>query len=804
MISGNSTDTASESICYHCGDKCIDLITEGDKNFCCHGCKTVYELLEAHDLSTYYELNSAPGSSQNLEKTDFSYLENEEIAARLLDFDSESIGRITLFLPSIHCSSCIWLLENLPALFDGLVSSQVNFVKKQASVTFRKEKLTLRQVAELVSKIGYTPIISLDDQREKVKKRNPLVVKLAVAGFCFGNSMLISIPGYLDTGSEITAELRSLFGLVNVVLMLPVLFFAAGDYFKTAFLSLRQKRISIDVPVALGISILFIQTLQEIITGSGSGYADSLTGLVFFLLIGKWYQDKTYQALSFERTFKSFFPIAVNRITIEGDEFVPIEQIRVKDRIRIRNGEVIPADGILLKGNAQIDYSFVTGESLPEKVAPNRKIFAGGRQKGAAIELEVAKEVSSGYLTELWNHTDFKKADESGLQNIINRISGVFTVVILLIAVVASASWALIDSSEMWKVGTSVMIIACPCALALALPFAYGHALRYLGRSKFYLKNAEIIEKIARAEQIVFDKTGTLTQNDSLELSYAGQQLTPIELSILKTACANSMHPYSKLLEKHLVTFTTDDIQPGFDREACEFKETEGKGIVASVNGRAIKIGSAGFLGVSVSESKESQVHVAIDGVYKGFFKIKSAYRSGIFSMLERLKKQFKLYLLSGDNSFEKDRLYPYFRQLSFRQSPEDKFLATRKLKREGSLIMIGDGLNDAGALKLADVGVAVTDDIHQFSPACDAIISGSELCRFDELIGFCYYAYQVVKLALVISIGYNLVGLYFAVTAQLTPILSAILMPVSSVSVVGIITLLIRWKASKLLRKPK
>lgn len=782
--------------CFHCGDVCDEKIVFDSKSFCCHGCKTVYELLNSHELDTYYQLNQSPGAKQNQPKSDFSYLENETIVNRLLDFQSEKVGKVTLFLPAIHCSSCIWLLENLPSLFSGIISSQVNFIKKKATISFRKDELSLKALVEIISSIGYEPRISLDDDEEKTKKKNPLVVKLAVAGFCFGNSMLISIPAYLDTGFEMTSEIRSLFGLVNITLMLPVLFYSASDYFKTAYLGLRKKQVGIDVPVALGISILFIQTVYEILSGSGSGYADSLTGLVFFLLIGKWYQNKSYQALSFERTFKSFFPIAVNKIGKQKDEFVPIEDIKVKDRIRIRNGEVIPADGILIDGKARIDYSFVSGESHPEKVDVNQKIFAGGRQVGTSIVIEVIKEVSSGYLTELWNHADFKRTEESGLQNIINRISGYFTLTVLLIAFSSALFWAMADPSQIWKVVTSVMIIACPCALALALPFAYGHALRYLGRNKLYLKNADVVEKIARSQQIVFDKTGTLTKGELLQMEYFGTQLNEQEKEYLKVVCANSMHPYSKLLHKHL-----GQVEGSEGNELLSFREVEGKGIIAEVAGESVQIGSAKFLSAPTNQRKESQVHIAVGGEYKGYFAIKNAYRNGIFEMLNKLKKTFRLYLISGDSDSEKNRLYEFFKDLRFQQSPEDKFLYTHLLKKSGPLIMIGDGLNDAGALKAADVGIAVTDDVHQFSPACDAIINGSELTRLNKLVDFCQYAFKVVKIALLISIMYNLVGLYFAVTAQLTPILSAILMPVSSVSVVGLITLMIKLKADRLLK---
>ena len=784
-----------EISCYHCGEACDEEIQYEKKSFCCHGCKTVYQLISENDLDTYYQLNTSPGVRQNRSSTDFDYLENEEIAQKLLDFQSGSVSRVTLSLPDIHCSSCIWLLENLPSFFAGIVSCQVNFVKKKAAITFRHEVLSFKELVTLISSIGYEPKITIAGEEEPTR-RNPLVVKLAVAGFCFGNSMLISIPGYLDTDLQLTTDFKALFAVVNIILMLPVLLYAGNDYFKTAYRQLRQRQISIDVPIALGISVLFFQSVFEIVTGTGPGYADSLAGLVFFLLIGKWYQNKTYQALSFERTYKSFFPVAVNKITPTDSSFVLLEDLQIGDQIKIRNNEIIPADSILIDGQALIDYSFVTGESLEEKVSQGEHIYAGGRQKGTAIVVQVNKKVSSGYLTDLWNQADFKKAGQHGLKNIIHRISGYFTLAILVVAIITAAAWLVIDPSKVWQAVSSVMIVACPCALALALPFAYGHGLRYLGREQLYLKNADVVEKLARIKQIVFDKTGTLTKPELVKLEWHGEQLTEKSQQALYAVCSNSMHPYSKLLADHLKA--TVKVSDSTDDQLSDFKELEGRGIKATVGALQIQLGSAKFLKAKATDTTESTIHISLDGHYMGYFMIRNAYRPGIFDILRKLGKSYLLHLISGDNSSEEERLSSYFDSLRFKQSPEDKFTFVHRQQKRGAVLMIGDGLNDAGALKMSEVGMAVTEDAHQFSPACDAIISGEKLTAITSFISFSKRTYSIVKVALAVSLLYNLTGLYFAVTGQLTPIVSAILMPLSSVTVVGLITLLMKINARR------
>jgi len=785
--------------CDHCGDLCsTEVITYEDKQFCCLGCKAVYELLESSNLTSYYQnegLQASKIADRSALEKKFAYLDHAAILEKLIRYQDDHISTITFFLPSIHCSSCIYLLENLPRLNQHIVQSMVNFLKKEATVTF-DHFISLKEVVFLLSGIGYEPTINLDDAEETVvKPRNNPTLKIAVAGFCFGNSMLISLPEYLDTGFQLEESFRSLFSWINLVLMIPVLLFSSRDYFISAYKGIRSQFLNIDVPISMGIATLAIRSTYEIAWQVGPGYIDSLTGLVFFLLIGKWYQDKSYQALSFDRDYKSYFPIAATVLKDGKEKSAMLADLKPGDVLILHNQELIPADSILLDGKASVDYSFISGESDLVLRESGDRLFSGGRQVGQPIKIELTKSVNNSELTQLWNKGSLHEKDELQYQNMVDRVSKYFTLVIILIAVGAGVYWVMFDSSKIWDSITAVLIVACPCALALAIPFSYGHGIRILGLKGLYLKNSTVIEKLSKIKSVVFDKTGTLTKNVKGGVRFVGKQLDEEQQKLIKLVTGNSAHSLSKLIHGSI------DISPNKDQSISLFEEALGHGILAIISDQKVRLGSGQWLGVKSNEDseRESRVYVEINNEIIGYYGVTSTYRKDIFEILKDLKNQFELYLLSGDNDKERKNLDPYFDHLEFNQKPNQKLEFVDSLK--GDTLMVGDGLNDAGALKSASVGFAVSENIHQFSPSCDGILSAKSLKYLPDILTFSKVIRYVVIAAFVISFLYNLVGLSFAVTGNLSPIVSAIIMPISSVTVVGFITLAVNIKGGQLFK---
>lgn len=798
-----SEDTKIKStlLCYHCGDVCKDSsINIDEKYFCCSGCKTVYEILNQNQLCTYYNLDNFPGISQkNYQFKKFDYLDDLQTVNKLIDFKDDKLTKVTFFIPQMHCSSCIWLLENLNKLNPNIIHSSVNFVRKELAVKYLNEKISLRDIVILITSIGYEPQISLEsvERKSTVKSNKSLYYKIGIAGFGFGNIMLLSFPEYLSMDLSETI-FRKFFGYLNLILSLPVFLYSASDYFILAYKGLRKKIINIDVPLSLGIMVLFFRSAYEVLILHGAGYFDSLSGLVFFLLIGRLLQEKTYDALNFERDYKAYFPLAVTIKQNEIEKSIPVSNLMIGNRIIIRQNEIIPADSILMNGDGLIDYSFVTGESNPVHKVSGEIIYAGGRQTVSAIELEVIKEVSQSYLTQLWNNDAFNKKIESKFTSFSNSVSKYFTIIVLAIAFIAAVIWYPINSATALNVFTAVLIVACPCALALSTPFTLGNTMRIFGRNRFYLKNSSVVEKMAKINSIVFDKTGTITEPGKSDIIYHGKVLTPDQLKIIKSLVRNSTHPISK---KIFDSIDEVDFYP-----VTKYTEEIGKGISGIVYGHIVKIGTSEFLN-HLETGKNNNVlqtktFVSIDSEFIGEFILLNSYRETISETIKNLSKRFQLSLLSGDNAGEKENLLRIFEnenQLHFKQSPEDKLTFIKNLQeRNKKVLMIGDGLNDAGALSQSDIGIAVTNDITNFTPACDAILDSKQLRLIPDFLKFSKTSLYIIYINFIISFIYNFVGLSFAVQGKLSPLVAAVLMPLSSISVVLVATLSTNFIAKK------
>ncbi|MDR6301550.1 heavy metal translocating P-type ATPase [Mesonia maritima] len=794
-----------QQTCFHCGNNCEKhSVFYDEKNFCCNGCKTVYEIFSTNNLSCYYDLQSAPGAIPKEVEGKYDYLDNPAIIEKLVEFDDGKLQIVNLYIPHIHCSSCIWILENLHKLQPAIKNAQVDFPKKTIRITYNLEQFNLKEIVKLLNSIGYEPYISLNAySKGKQKVDRSLIYKLGVAGFAFGNVMFLSFPEYFEVSEFWLEQYKHLFRWLMFGFSIPVVFYAAQEYFISAYKGLRAKILNIDVPISLGILVLFVRSFIEIFMDWGSGFFDSLTGLVFFLLLGKFFQQKTYSFLSFERDYKSYFPIAVTRLNLQEnkEENIQVYDIQKGDRLLIRNSELLPVDCILINGKAEIDYSFVTGESEAVHKNSGDKLFAGGKQLSGAIEVEALKSVEQSYLTQLWSNDIFNKNKEETFVNLTNRISKYFTYVVLAIAFGATTFWLFIDSSLAINVFTAVLIIACPCALALSTPFALGNMLRIFGRQKLYLKNATIIEKLAQVDTIIFDKTGTITTNNQREIYYEGIHLNKAEEALLKNTLRSSNHPLSRALYDFLAEQNIQTLD--------DFEEVTGNGIYATKAENSIRLGSAKFVGnTAETNTQDTVVHIQANDAYKGKYIFHNQYRNGVERLFEELEKRYHIIILSGDNEGEKERLQqllPKSAQLFFNQKPEDKLNYIKSLQKKGHKVaMIGDGLNDAGALAQSDVGISIAENVNVFSPACDAILEASNFSKISSFFKASQQTISIIKSSFVLSFLYNVVGLYFAVTGQLSPIIAAILMPLSSISVLVFVTFLTNYSARKLFSSTK
>ena len=789
----------STGVCRHCGDPCAaGAIATTDGDFCCRGCETVFSLLQRAGLGAFYSCEVTPGPSQRqVERRDarrFAALDDPALADRLVTFNDGKTARVTFAVPSIHCASCVWLLEQLWRFDSGITRSEVDLLRRAVHVEFSPASTTLRRIAEQLTAVGYEPSLSPEDAPLSVPaNRRRLHLQIGVAGFAFGNIMLFSIPRYAN-GAPLDPAFQRMFDLLNIALAIPVLLFSAAPYFRTASEAIRGRSMAIEVPVALGLAVLFARSVFDIITGYSEGFLDSFAGLVFFLLLGRLFQQKVFDRIAFDRTYRSFLPLSVRVERPAGVELVPLEHVKPGDCIQIRPGEVVPADSALVSASgSRIDYAFVTGEQTPIGLAEGDVVRAGGRAVDL-MRLRILRGVSHSHLASLWNNPVFAKTKSRWLTDVATRFGAWFTFGAVGLAIAGAIAWWP-DAAASASVATAVLIIACPCALTLSAPITLGTAMGLLGRCGLYLKHPAVAFDLSRIDMIAFDKTGTLTEAG--ERRIIESLLSSRGWALARELAMHSTHPISRAIVTHAAA------SPDLGARVTDVDEIPGQGITGVVNGIRVAIGNAQLTHIHPADSGTAEDRTFVRaGDEIGWIRMSSSIRPGVERAARALSRSHSVHLLSGDYDVERLQWSDIFgRQMRFRQTPQDKLDFISAAHEAGHhVLMIGDGLNDSGALAAADVGIAVSDETACIVPACDAVIGGNRVADLPAFVRYAARARTVVFICFAVSVLYNILGLRLALRGHLTPIASAILMPVSSLTIIALSWGAMQWSARRIL----
>lgn len=784
-------DTKNLVECEHCGLPCDShRIVENNHLFCCSGCAAVYQLLNENDLCSYY--NDGKGiTPESTDPGEFDFLNERETLEKFMVFSQGDAVQYRFLIPGMHCNSCIYLLERLERFNKGIISSRVDFFNKELLVTVSKEAVKISDLVVLLYHLGYKPDLTLSNEGGVKKKRiSTRAIKIGIAGFAFGNIMMLSFPEYLglslDAGSLV---LKRWFDFISLGLSLPVLFYCSTEFFESSYKAIRQRTLNIDLPIALAILATFGRSLYELFVNHHSGYFDSMTGIVFLLLTGRYFQDLTYHSLTFDRDYKSYFPLSARLIKDGISKMVNIKQLKTNDVIELRNGELLPADARLKSEYATVDYSFITGESKPVALKKDEKIYAGAKVSGNTVQLELVASTDNSRLVKLWAIEKDKDEKDNSLTE---RINYWFTLGLLVIGAFAFIYQFKVNGlEEAFKSLTSVLIVACPCILLLATTFANGHLLRTLKEKGMFVKNKNTLTSLTECNAIVFDKTGTLTDNKKFEIENH-TNLNTVEMRSIGLLCHQSVHPYSAAIAKEYYEFGSGNLDA--------YTDVVGKGLMGRLGKHQLKVGSAAFLNINQADTlKHGVMHVEIDNEYRGYFTLIHKIRPETNRISTELRNEgYELYLSSGDNELNKDIDTAPFARTLIHQTPEDKVELVKSLKRQGKVVcMTGDGLNDAPALKEADIAISVADDVNAFFPACDVLVTAPALSKLPDLMRFIKASKWVIIISFAFSLVYNAIGLYYAINARLSPLTAATLMPSSSFTM-----LIMTWAITALMAK--
>ena len=783
-------------VCAHCGLP-APASRSGDAAFCCNACKSAYEIIHGCGLDRYYDLaklsqrTAAPAAGRGAQYTEFDHPQFMQRHAQSLQ---GGLMRIELGVRGVHCAACIWLIERLPRLVDGVISIHASAPTARVTITWDPRQVKLSHIAATLDQLGYAAHVA-DAQHGEVRAYRQMMLRVGVAGAIAGNVMLVSVALYGGAFSGIESRFSLLFRWVGFALALLSVAWPGRVFLRSAWTALRVGVPHIDIPVALGLVVALVAGAISTVRNSGDVYFDTVCVLVFFLLAGRWVQEtQQRRASSTLSLMATITPSGAHRCEDGLIRDVPSESLVPGDEVEVRAGESIPVDGTVCGGTSHLDLSVLTGESRPVHVGVGDAVLAGATNLGSTLRVNVrttGAETRLGRLMQLVASAAERKAP---IVRAADRIAGRFVIIVSGLALATLVGWLIIDASRAASAATAVLIVTCPCALALATPLAVMVGIRRAAAQSILIKGGDVIEALAGGGTVVLDKTGTITQGRGEVTRWMGDGSIKPWVGALS---AHSNHPVAVALGRHCGTSKV---------EAKCVVQVVGAGMVGEVGGHELWIGNAALaaqrgeplpewaqqaIATLVSE-RATPVLVSVDGSVRAVAGVGDALRADSAKAIAWLQHAgWNVMLCSGDCE---EIVRSVADEVGIRASdalgacaPERKLEVIRDRANKGVVVMVGDGVNDAAALAEATVGVAVHGGAEASMHAADVYLAQPGLEPLVSLVDGARHTMRIIRINLGVSLAYNMVCATLAVIGLITPLVAAVLMPMSSITVIGI-----------------
>jgi len=778
--------------CTHCHlefDESVMIKEPENKelNFCCNGCQGVYHLLQDDGLDNFYDKVGKNTLSQPLAVgDDSSNFDMESFTTRYVKKTSEGFNRIDLIIEGIHCSACIWLNEKVLNDTDGIVEININFTNNKAKVVWDEDIIQLSQIIDKIRSIGYNayPYDRSENEIKATENKKDFFLRMSIAIFASMNIMMIDVAKYTGYFTGIDPEMLRMIHMAEFIFATPVLFYSGWIFFKGAFYGLKNKIINMDFLVSAGATLTYIYSLYVLFGGVGDSYFDSVAMIITFVLVGKYLEVLGKKnAVDTMDKIRSQIPLEATLIVDGGKKVVSLDEIKIGDIIEVKMGEKASVDGEVISGISSFDESSISGESMPVSKQVGDIILSGTINTEAVIRYRACKNYANSTLNTIVELLEDSLNSKPKIEDTTNEMSKYFSIMILSLALFTFFGWYIYEGSfeNSLIIGISVIVIACPCALALATPIASLIGISWLSKEGLLFKEAKFIETFAKIDAIVFDKTGTITSG-KLTVKSVPLSLTLEELNILYTLSDSSTHPVSAAMKSYLET-NYENLK---SLELEKIEQIPSLGVQATYKNNIVY---GGRLENNI-EYKTTIYHFTINDKLLATFELEDKLREDAKETIEYFKKQkIKTILCSGDNQYTVANIAKEIQcdHFNAKMSPINKADYINSLKESGkTVVMVGDGINDSLALSRADISIAMGNGADIAIAVSDIVILNDKLSGISKSFYISKRTFRFIKQNLMISLIYNIVTIPIAMAGFIIPLVAALSMSLSSLLVVG------------------